>query len=63
MNETSMGLMFRCHIDKHMKLHQLCTPPKLTHSKMNESAEQAALVVSLVEEVKATAPIPDDTLQ
>ena len=37
--------------------------PKLTHNKMNESAEQAALVASLVEEVKATAPVPDDTLQ
>ena len=37
--------------------------PKLTQSKMNEAAEQAALVASLVEEVKAMAPIPDGTLQ
>ena len=58
-----MGLMFKCQIDKHIKLHQICTPPKLTQSKMNESAEQAAFVVSLVEEVKAVVPIPDDTLQ
>ena len=62
-NETSMDLMFKCQIDKHITLHQICTPPKLTQSKMNESAEQAALVVSLVEEVKAMVPIPDDTLQ
>ena len=58
-----MGLMFRCQIDKHIKLSQICTPPKLTQSKMNEAAEQAALVASLVEEVKAMVPIPDDTLQ
>ena len=30
---------------------------------MDESAEQAALVVSLVDEVKAMVPIPDDTLR
>ena len=57
-----MGLMFRCQIDKHIKLAQTCSPPKLTKSKMDESAEQAALVVSLVDEVKAMVPIPDDTL-
>ena len=58
-----MGLMFECQIDKHIKLAQVCSPCKLTQSKMNEFAEQAALVVSLVDEVKAMVPIPDDTLQ
>ena len=46
----SMGVMFECQIDKHIKLAQVCSPCKLTQSKMNESAEQAALVVSLVDE-------------
>ena len=58
-----MGVMFQCQIGKHIKLAQTCSPPKLAKAKMDEYAEQAALVSSLVDEVKALVPIPDDTLQ
>ena len=58
-----MGDMFQCQTDKHIKLAQTCSPPMLGKAKMDEYAEQAALVVSLVDEVKAMVPIPDDTLQ
>ena len=40
-----------------------CSPQKLAKAKMDEYAEQAALVSSLVDEVKALVPIPDDILQ
>ena len=64
MTEKSMGVMFQCQTDKHIKLAQTCSPlMKLRKAQMGGSAEQAALVVSLVDEVKAMVPIPDDTLQ
>ena len=58
-----MGLMFQCQIDKHIKLPKTCSPPTLAKGKMDESGEQVALVVSLVDEVEAIVPIHDDTLQ
>ena len=62
-SEKSMGIMFQCQVDKHKKLMLTCSPQKLTKAKMDEYAEQAALVSSLVDEVKALVPIPDDILQ
>ena len=58
-----MGVMLQCPIDKHFKLAQTCSPPRLSKAKMDEYAKQAALVVSLVDEVEAIVPIHDDTLQ
>ena len=52
-----MGLMPRCQIDKHIKLAQTCSPLRLSKAKMDEYAKQAALVVSLVDEVEAIVPI------
>ena len=40
-----------------------CSPAKLTKAKMDENAEQAALVSALVDEVQALLPIHDDILQ
>ena len=61
--EKSMGVMFQCPIDKHIKLAQTCSPLRLSKANMDEYAKQAALVVSLVDEVEAIVPIHDDTLQ
>ena len=58
-----MRIMFRCQVDKHKKLMQTCSPPKLAKPKMDEYAERAALVSSLVDEVKALVPVPDEILQ
>ena len=58
-----MGVMFQCPIDKHIKLAQTCSPLRLSKANMDEYAKQAALVVSLVDEVEAIVPIHDDTLQ
>ena len=61
-----MGVMFLCQMDKaikHMKLTQTGSAPKLAKARMDEYAEQAAFVVSMVDEMKAMVPIPDDTLQ
>ena len=55
--------MFQCPIDKHIKLAQTCSPLRLSKANMDEYAKQAALVVSLVDEVEAVVPIHDDTLQ
>ena len=62
-SEQSMGIMFLCQVDKHKKLMLTCSPQKLAKAKMDEYAEQAALVSSLLDEVKALVPIPDDILQ
>ena len=58
----SMCIMLQCQVDKHKKLMLTCSPPKLTKDKMDEHAEQAALVSSLVDEVQALVPIHDDVL-
>ena len=58
-----MGIMFRCQVDKHKKLMLTCTPPKLGKSKMDEDADKAALVSSLVDEVQTLVPIPDGILE
>ena len=55
--------MLKCQVDKHKKLSQTCSPGKLTKAKMEDNAEQAALVYSLVREVQAIVPIADDILQ
>ena len=60
--DASMKIMFQCQVDKHKKLNKTCSPTKLTKAKMDESAEQAALVHSLVGEVRAQVPIPEDNL-
>ena len=62
-SEKSMELMLQCQVSKHKKLMQTCSPQKLNKAKMDEYAEQAALVSSLVDEVQALVPIPDNTLQ
>ena len=40
--EKSMGIMFQCQIDTHIKLAQTCSPPKLAKANMDEYAEQSA---------------------
>ena len=60
---ASMRIMFLCQIDKHTKLLQTCVPPKLSKPKVEESAEQAALVHSMIKEVQAIVPVPEDELQ
>ena len=61
--EESMSIMLKCQVDRHKKLSQTCSPGKLTKAKMEDNAEQAALVHSLVREVQAIVPITDDVLQ
>ena len=61
--EKSMAVMFQYQVEKHIKLWQHCTFPKLANTEMDEYAEQAAFVVSMVDEVQAMVPIPDDTMQ
>ena len=34
--EKSMGIMFRCQVDKHKKLMLTCSPQKLAKAKMDE---------------------------
>ena len=63
MSEKSLGIMFKCQVDKHKKLMLTCTPQKLGKAKMDEDADKAALVSSLVEEVQALVPIPDGILE
>ena len=58
-----MRIMFQCQFANHKKLMMTCTPQKLTKAKMDEYADQAALVPSLVDEVQALVPILDDILQ
>ena len=58
-----MRIMLNCQVDKHKKLTQTCSPGKLSNSTMDNDADQAALVHSLVREVKAVVPIPDEILQ
>ena len=41
---------------------RLSLPPKLAKAKMDEYAEQAALVSALVDDVQALVPIHDDVL-
>ena len=57
---ASMRVMFLCQIDKHTKLLQTCVPPKLSKPKVEESAEQAALVHSMIKEVRAVVPVPEE---
>ena len=61
--EESMAIMLKNQVDRHKKLSQTCSPGKLTKAKMEDNAEQAALVHSLVREVQAIVPITDDILQ
>ena len=58
-----MGIMFKCQVDKHKKLMLTCSPQKLAKARMDEYAEQAAPVSSLVHEVQALVPFHDDILQ
>ena len=58
-----MAIMLKNQVDRHKKLSQTCSPGKLTKAKMEDNAEQAALVHSLVREVQAIVPIADDILQ
>ena len=62
-SEKSMTVMFQCQVNKHKKLMQTCSPKKLNKAYIDEYAEQAALVSSLVDEVQALVPIPDNTFQ
>ena len=58
-----MHIMFLNQLDKHEKLSSSCTPPKLPKPKMDESAEQAALVHAVVGMVRSQMPIPDGIMQ
>ena len=57
-----MKIMFLNQLSRHKKLMVSCTPAKVTKQKMEEAADQAALVQSLVGEVRAQVPIPEDSL-
>ena len=61
--DKSMCIMLECQVDRHKKLSQTCSPGKLPKANMEDDAEQAALVHSLVREVQAIVPITDDILQ
>ena len=61
--DGSMRIMLMCQVDKHKKLGLTCSPGKILKAKMDDHAEQAALVYSLVREVQAIVPISDDILQ
>ncbi len=58
----SMRIMLSCQVDKHKKLAQTCSPAKLSKSTMENDADQAALVHSLIREVKDIVPVPDEIL-
>ena len=58
-----MKLMFLNQLDLHKKLMLTCVPLKITRPKMDEIAGQAALVHSLVGEVRAQMPIPEELLK
>ena len=51
--DGSMRIMLMCQVDKHKKLSMTCSPGKILKAKMDDHAEQAALVYSLVREVQA----------
>ena len=57
--DGSMHIMFLNHLGKHEKLSSTCTPPKLSKTNIDESAEQAALVHAVVGMVRSQMPIPD----
>ena len=61
--DESIHIMFLNQLDKHEKLSSRCTPPKLSKTKMDESAEQAALVHAVVGMVRSQMPIPEGIMQ